>query len=351
MTTKRILIYEHILGGGLFARGPEKAAQLAPEGWAMLAAAIEDFAALPGVQVQFLWDRHVPDRRPPRTGQVEPVLIDSPEDSLQTLLRLARQADAVLVVAPEIGQVLAELVRRVEAVGALLLGPPASMVELASDKDQTAAYLAGCGVAVPPGMVIRQGKQLPKDFPRPAVLKPLDGAGCLGVRRVDSPDWTPTPVQAPLRIEPLLPGVPASVAVLSGTGQTVLCPPCRQLIRWNHSAHYEGGEYPLAEPLASRARKLASAVAAAFPQARGYWGVDLVLGPAPDGSQDYVIEVNPRLTTSYVVLRQACQAGLAKAIWEIAAGRTMQVQFDGIPRKFTPGGRILRGESASGNEG
>ncbi len=341
MTSKRVLIYEHILGGGLFARGPEQAAQLAPEGWAMLWAAVEDFASLPGVQVQFLWDRHVSGRQPPRAEQVEPVLVDSPEHSLQTLLRLAREADAVLLVAPEIGQVLAELVRQVEKTGALLLGPPASMVELTSDKDQTAAYLATCGVAVPPGVVIRQGGQLPEDFPRPAVLKPLDGAGCLGIRRVDSSGWTPTPVQAPLRAEPLVPGIPASVAILSGGPAAVLCPPCRQLVRWNHSAHYEGGEYPLPEPLATRARKLATAAAAAFPQARGYWGVDLVLGPAPDGSQDYLIEINPRLTTSYIVLRRACWGELAGAIWDAAAGRSVQVQFDSLPRRFTPGGRIF----------
>lgn len=346
MGNKRVLIYEHILGGGLFARGPEKAAQLAPEGWAMLGAAIEDFAALPEVSVQYLWDRHVPGWQPPQSACVQPVWIGSPEESLQTLLHLARNADAVLLIAPEIGHVLAELVRRVESTGALLLGPPGSMVELASDKDQTATYLRGCGLPVPPGRVIPRGKTLPEDFPRPAVLKPLDGAGCLGIRLVDRPGWTPTPVEAPLRAEPLLPGLPASVAILSGGPQPVLCPPCRQHIRWNHSAHYEGGAYPLPEPLAERASRLAAAVAAALPQARGYWGVDLVLGPADDGSQDYVIELNPRLTTSYVALRRACRDSLAQAIWDAALGKQVSPRFDTLPRKFTPGGQVIE-DSAS----
>ena len=45
---------------------------------------------------------------------------------------------------------------------------------------------------------------------------------------------------------------------------------------------------------------------------RGYLGVDLILGTEAD--KDYVIEINPRLTTSYLILRQAAKENLAEAI-------------------------------------
>ena len=44
---------------------------------------------------------------------------------------------------------------------------------------------------------------------------------------------------------------------------------------------------------------------------KGYVGVDIVLGDAPDGSADWVIEINPRLTTSYVGLRALARGNLA----------------------------------------
>ena len=39
-----------------------------------------------------------------------------------------------------------------------------------------------------------------------------------------------------------------------------------------------------------------------------------MLGGRPDGSEDAVIEVNPRLTTCYVALRQLARVNLAAAV-------------------------------------
>ena len=52
---------------------------------------------------------------------------------------------------------------------------------------------------------------------------------------------------------------------------------------------------------------------------RGYVGVDMVLGDAGD----YAIEINPRLTTSYLGLRQLCQQNLAELILRLAQGETV----------------------------
>ena len=61
-----------------------------------------------------------------------------------------------------------------------------------------------------------------------------------------------------------------------------------------------------------------------MPPTVGYVGVDLVLGREPDGSEDVVIEINPRLTTSYVGLRAAARTNLAEAMWQVAQGETQR---------------------------
>jgi predicted ATP-grasp superfamily ATP-dependent carboligase len=104
---------------------------------------------------------------------------------------------------------------------------------------------------------------------------------------------------------------------------------------------YLGGRVPLPHPLARRAETLALNIGAALLPFRGYLGLDMVLGLAEDGSDDVCIEINPRLTTSYVGLRQMYEENLALAMLRTAAGiplpltttsRTIEFAADGSLR-------------------
>jgi len=64
---------------------------------------------------------------------------------------------------------------------------------------------------------------------------------------------------------------------------------------------------------------------------RGFVGVDLVLGMAANGSDDVVIEINPRVTTSYVGLRRLCEGNLAGVWLDLLRGR------DTAPLSWRPG--------------
>jgi len=86
----------------------------------------------------------------------------------------------------------------------------------------------------------------------------------------------------------------------------------RQHITPGRPFQYLGGEIPLVHPAAGYALELAQAAVALLPGLQGYVGVDLLLS----GSQAWLIEINPRLTTSYVGLRQVIQLNLAQAIWD-----------------------------------
>ena len=128
------------------------------------------------------------------------------------------------------------------------------------------------------------------------------------------------------RLERFCPGLPASVAVLCGPAGNIALQPCEQVLETG-TFTYLGGRTPIPPLLAERAKSLALAAIAAMPPTAGYVGVDLVLGEQADGSRDVVIEINPRLTTSYVGLRQACRQNLAQAMLDVACGRLVDLRF------------------------
>ena len=96
----------------------------------------------------------------------------------------------------------------------------------------------------------------------------------------------------------------------------------------------EGEQFALAN--FSLADKLE--VARALPHPRGFLGVDLVLGDEPSG--DYAIEVNPRLTTSYVGLRALCRENLAGAMIDIVSGKTAALSWRDQAVEFYSDGHV-----------
>ena len=77
---------------------------------------------------------------------------------------------------------------------------------------------------------------------------------------------------------------------------------------------YNGGLVPFEHPLKEEAFEAAKRVAESFGGLRGYVGVDVIL--AEKGV--FIVEVNPRLTTSYVGLRRVADFNVADAIVDAA---------------------------------
>jgi predicted ATP-grasp superfamily ATP-dependent carboligase len=258
---------------------------------------------------------------------------------------LAADADGVVVIAPECEGILVDRVRQVEQIRGRLLSPGSEFVAAASDKHETGRRLAAAGVPTPFALVLGSDKMLPPDFPYPAVLKPRDGAGSQDVFSIALPkcsqrtpravrgveigslsgashttneDNFPSLATHPWRLEEFCPGMAASIALLCGPAGSVALPACRQLLSSDGRFRYLGGVTPLAPALHARAATLAHRALDALPPAIGYVGFDLVLGAAADGSRDVVIEVNPRLTTSYVGVRDATHVNLAALMLQTA---------------------------------
>ena len=135
------------------------------------------------------------------------------------------------------------------------------------------------------------------------------------------------PQDTSIRLEEFCHGTPASVSFLCGPAKSIPLEPCLQKLSDDDSFAYLGGKLPLDPPLRERAITLASNAINAMPKTVGYVGVDLVLGHAVDGSEDFVIEINPRLTTSYLGLRRLCRNNPALAMLSIASGKNIELSF------------------------
>lgn len=347
-TAQRFFLYEYLTGGGTFsssdpnldAGGARFGPSLVREGAAMIAALARDFLAVPGASIVLLRDARLADLPLPECPQI---LIHGAQEEQEAFSQLAATSEGTIIIAPEQNRALLQRTRWAEAAGARLLCPDSAFVAIASDKNLTVDLLRQHGVPVPLGCAIAPGQRLPQDFPYPAVLKPADGAGSIGVQLVAGPqiEYDATILGTSARLEALCPGAAASVAVLCGPGGHQPLPPCSQRLSDDGHFRYLGGSVPIEPPLADRAQRLALAALACFPPTRGYVGVDLVLGAADDGSGDVVIEVNPRLTTSYVGLRRLLQTNLAAAMIRAAAGCAVELRGARQRVEFRAEGQIL----------
>jgi len=332
-----VFVYEWVTGGGLVEHSLKSAGSLLEEGQSMVRAVASDFARIQGTAVTVFRDVQVSALPVAGCRIIE---IDSRSRHDEEFDRLVESADVTLLIGPEFDGVLFNLVNRAESLKARLISPGSVFVRISSDKHQTADRLAAAGLPVPFAQNLETDELLPQSFPYPAVLKPFDGCGSQDTYLIASPFESPPPHAWPRRLEAFVPGMAASVAVLSGpTGQFPLAP-CRQVLSNDGRLRYLGGSLPLSPGLAYRAGELARKAIAAMPYCTGFVGVDLILGGDPDGREDAVIEINPRITTSYIGLRAFAEQNLAEQMLRVAGGKSAELSFKARPIEFDTVGTV-----------
>lgn len=320
----RIFVYEHITGGGL--AGNALPPGLTREADLMVRALLQDLAEVPGVSVVASRD----PRLPPLPG-VEPLTALPGEAYPALYARGLAGTDAAWPTAPETGGVLERLSALTLKLDRILIGCEPDAVRLTGSKCATTSRLREWGIPAavsftrPETVTAREG---------PWVLKPDDGAGCEDTVWV--PDWRAARdrlAREPGRYiaEPWLEGDSMSLSFLARKGEAVLLACNRQLVGIVEGRLTLTGLQVNAIPDPAGAyAELAGRIAECVPSLRGYVGVDLVAGP----EGPVVVEINPRLTTSYCGLRRALGLNVAAMVLSLLDG-------DPCPIPPRPGGRSM----------
>ena len=350
----RIFLYEHLCGGGFLSSGLQPGGSLLAEGRAMLTALAADFAALPGVQLATLLDARLAGDELLCEGLTgcRTVRVSSRAEHAQAFRKGVQGADWAVVIAPEFEGALADWCERARSGGGRLLAPSPSFLRIASDKWLTYEVLRQAKVPTPKTKLAAEWDPARPAWPGPWVVKPRLGAGSQGVRLMEPESDSEEHWQTALAsgtakiIQPYHPGTAASVAVLAGPAGALALAACRQRLSQDGNFAYQGGELPLPAKLNERAWGLAQRTLAALPPPLGYVGFDLILGPAEDGSQDFVVEINPRLTTSYLGYRAAYRENLAGAMLAAATGEPCELSLKPGTVTFECGGAIRQTPAA-----
>jgi predicted ATP-grasp superfamily ATP-dependent carboligase len=320
----RILLYEHISGGG-YAGQPISPSVLS-EGFGMLRSIVSDFKSA-GHEVTVLLDARLSKLNPPIVADCT-IPVFYPQEAEKLLGNAAKINDAVYVIAPEAGQTLQSLVELVEHIGKVSLNCDASAIQKVANKTVLHETLKKNGLPTPNTVVfnvdwgLAEVKQIIRNkFSYPVVFKPVDGVSCGGLSIVKEDAQVEKAVakikaesaEKHFIVQEFIDGEAASVSVLCTGGKALTISLNKQNVKVampEAVSSYEGGTVPFDHPLKQEAFSLGEKVVESFSGLRGYVGVDLVLVK----DKPFVVDVNPRLTTSYVGLCRVASFNVAEAL-------------------------------------
>jgi predicted ATP-grasp superfamily ATP-dependent carboligase len=329
----RLLIYEHVSGGG-FADEPIPVGVLS-EGFGMLRTLISDFKAA-GHYVTALLDSRLARLNPP-IGADCVVPVFSSREAQAAIRKVSASADAAYVIAPETEGILQLLVESVEQTGAASLNCPASAIGKVVDKTVLHESLTKLGVPAPETIVfsVADGvaeikRAIHGRLRFPLIFKPSNDVSCCGLSVVRNENQVAGAVGKIKRessskrfvAQGFIKGAAASVSLVSTGGDALPISLNRQDVTIGAPdaiSRYSGGLAPFDHPLRHRAFAVAEKIVKSFRNLKGYIGVDLVL----TAEEAVAIEVNPRLTTSYIGLSRVVNFNPAEAIVNAVSKRKL----------------------------
>ena len=313
MSPMQLLIVEDLTSGALPLEGSQWQ-NLAGEGAAMLCAIAEDARDLPETRVEVLWSRKL---GPFPIPGVTVHQTDSTEHEQQLFAELARRADRTFVIAPEFERRLEKRREMVERAGGEFVGSSIEALALCGDKLRLAEHLRQQAAPSIPTRRFDVGQaeeELRRARSNGLVIKPRDGAGAMDTFHVREADALRKAASkfdetggCPI-VQPFIPGRAISIAAIVSSRRIELFPPASQQIEYGEQLAYTGGSVGCI-PRDSAIESLVRATLETVPGLSGYIGVDLIL--PSDESPPLIVEINPRLTTSYLGYRQLAVTNLA----------------------------------------
>lgn len=303
-------MFEFITGGGFSQDAlPDSLAQ---EGLLMLKAMLEELALMPLVQVTVLLDWRFAQLSLPLN--INAVVVTKNQSVFALLPALIEQVDLIWPVAPEMDSVLQNITALVESKGKVVLNSSSKAVAICSDKLLTVQVLQNNGIQA---INTVQLDELYSDILGQWVIKPKDGVGCLNNYVISSEHEFKQiskliPNKSDYIIQPYIKGESLSLSCLFREGKAwLLCCNSQQVEIKQGRFKLNACEVNIASNNMSQYQCLIDRTAQAIPGLWGYVGIDII---QPELNEAFVVEINPRLTTSYVGINQALGFNVTAAV-------------------------------------
>ena len=305
-----MLITEFICGGGL-ANHPLDTT-LKQEGQMMLQALLDNCRAIDDCEIVLTLDSRVTVD----SADCEVVKIEEAADYFQRVLELAATVDYVWVVAPESDDVLLSLMRRLERQNIKTINCDSHSIDVCADKKRCNDYLSKAGLQAVPNLSIANLNA----YFQAVVVKPRYGVGCENIQ-IFSSGWSAQNFidnEEHWIAQPLVQGEHCSLSLLCCAGEArILTCNAQQLSNMSKPdlTQCKVNAFVPTEEMQQLATKLAQAL----PGLYGYVGVDFI----QTKQQPILVEVNPRLTTSYIGLCQVLNENPAQLCIEACAAQRL----------------------------
>jgi predicted ATP-grasp superfamily ATP-dependent carboligase len=331
-----VLLYEHAVSGGFV--NEKIPSNLLNEGYAMLRCLASDFKAAGHSTTVLMDSRLTSFTHAFRSEKI--IKIYSTKQLLDTLSKNRSNHNACYIIAPETNDSLYNLVDVIEHTDAISLNCSSQAIKQASDKSILPSKSTKLGLKIPKTRVFQKYesmakiKRICKELQFPLIIKAATNTSCSLLSFVENENEVIPAVKKIkncgsnnfIIIQEFEKGLPVSVSLICTSREIIplslnlqdifLAPP-------NLTSSYNGGVVPFEHNQQSKVFDAAKRIASSFDGFRGYVGVDLVLSE----NEISVIETNPRLSTSYVGLRNVLKANIAQLIVDAVTSGKISSDF------------------------
>ena len=287
----KVLVFEYF-NSGVCESLP--ADNLIIEGQMMRNALLNDLCMMPDIDVELVHD----PRLPIPTYAEEIKIIEVSNKSIEQLSYLLKSVDAFWPIAPETNGILEQICKICEHQNKLLLNTSSSAVKLTASKSKTINILHAQNIACVPTVPYIY----PVPFDGDVVIKPDDGIGCENLHILQANGINTQMYDSSYIVQPYIQGQAASLSLLCVNGQVgILAANKQEMVRCGQLLTLQSCGVNMLEYEHQELVLLAEKISTAIPGLAGYVGVDIIVRD----KDILVLEINPRLTDSYIGLHRS----------------------------------------------
>ncbi|MCW3997509.1 MAG: ATP-grasp domain-containing protein [Candidatus Bathyarchaeota archaeon] len=334
----RILIYEYFSGGGL--TNNSLASSMLCEGLGMLKTLISDFKAAGHFIITILDSRIINSNF--SLINADKIILISPLEKLQNVIsENSRYFDAAYVIAPESNGTLQTILKIIQNSGITSLNCSINGINKVSNKIILYNFFKKNEVKSPKSINFNLldslsdiKNKIHKNFSFPLIIKPAKGTSCEGISIVRNEKNLKAAIlkirkqtsSEDFLVQELIEGMNVSVSLLSSGNKAMAISLNRQdliIEEPDKMSEYKGGFVPFDTPFKNKSFRITEKIVELIKGLRGYVGIDLIF----TNKEVFLMEINPRLTTSYIGLRRVININIAQAILDCCIEKKIPIKI------------------------